>query len=199
MASWSKEELEKLQELYPICNRNDILFQIPKRNWSAILIMAGRLKIKRLNRKHNNKLTDIERFFNKVNKNSNIFGKFKNMKTECWFWQGCINNSGYGSFCFNNNWGLAHRFSYLSFVGNIPNHLECHHVCEIEKCVNPEHLILLTPKENSSLNKKDFCIHGHSMSENNIYIRPDGKGRDCKACRRTRCREHYHKKIDKIT
>jgi hypothetical protein len=36
---------------------------------------------------------------------------------------------------------------------------------------------------------RDECSHGHEYTPENTYARPDGRGRDCKACRARRARE----------
>lgn len=62
----------------------------------------------------------------------------------------------------------------------------------------PENLYWGTPKENSQDAKrhgknfeanKAHCIHGHEYDEWNTYIRPDGGGRQCKACVQRRAKE----------
>jgi hypothetical protein len=30
----------------------------------------------------------------------------------------------------------------------------------------------------------ECCRRGHAMSDDNAYIRPDGRGRECRTCRR---------------
>jgi hypothetical protein len=59
----------------------------------------------------------------------------------CWLWQGGRCAGGYG--VLRGDGGrvfLAHRFSYLMFVGEIPAGLEVDHLCGVKACVRPEHL-----------------------------------------------------------
>ena len=64
----------------------------------------------------------------------------------CWLWRGQISNSGYGRIMMSGPEGRrmesAHRASYLTFVGPIPEGGLVHQTCGNRLCVNPEHLQL---------------------------------------------------------
>lgn len=62
----------------------------------------------------------------------------------CWLWTASKTTGGYGQF----NGGAAHRFSYEYFIGRIPEGLHIDHLCRARGCVNPQHLELVTHKEN---------------------------------------------------
>lgn len=68
----------------------------------------------------------------------------------CWIWTGAT-TTGYGSFKPQHDRPavLAHRFSYELHVGPIPSDMEVDHVCHTPRCVNPDHLRLLTHADNS--------------------------------------------------
>jgi hypothetical protein len=86
----------------------------------------------------------------------------KRGEDECWIWVGSSKNkkSGYGSFWDNETKRslLAHRVSYLLFVGLIPQGKLVMHSCDNQKCVNPKHLSLGTHK----LNGEDKAIKGRA-------------------------------------
>lgn len=68
----------------------------------------------------------------------------------CWEWIGTIRSvRGYGCFQFNGKSLAAHRLSYSSLVGPIPEGLHIDHLCRFTECVNPEHLEPVTLQENN--------------------------------------------------
>lgn len=67
---------------------------------------------------------------------------------ECLLWPAHKNRKGYGTFQLGNRNLSAHRVSYEIANGPIPDGLMVDHICRQRSCVNPEHLRLVTNKQN---------------------------------------------------
>jgi hypothetical protein len=71
-------------------------------------------------------------------------------ETPCWIWQGGRDRRGYGRLTTPDRRSpqLAHRFFYEQRYGSIPAGLEPDHLCRVSACCRPEHLELVTHREN---------------------------------------------------
>lgn len=83
----------------------------------------------------------IDRFWAKVDKKSD---------DECWEWKASRFPNGYSKFWHIGENISGHRFSFLLHHGKIPKGMFILHSCDNKPCINPSHLSLGTPKDNSA-------------------------------------------------
>lgn len=115
----------------------------------------------------------------------------------CWFWTKAKGRRGYGLFYSGDKYVAAHRWSYEHFKGPIPSGKQLDHiVCDTPSCVNPDHVVPSTARENnarggspSGINgRKTHCLRGHELAGSNLCITPRDGFRQCKTCKRDRNR-----------
>jgi hypothetical protein len=121
-------------------------------------------------------------------------GDYAINESGCWIWQLRTDRDGYGQVRANGVSWRAHRWSWTVAFGPIPEGLDVDHLCFVPSCINPTHLRLLTPTENSQNHRAAFkthCTQGHEFTpENTLQAgRTDGRTyRRCRTCRATSSR-----------
>lgn len=65
----------------------------------------------------------------------------------CWQWTGSTDLSGYGRLTYRHARYPAHRLSYALVYGAIPDGEVIHHLCENKRCIKPEHLEPVRPRD----------------------------------------------------
>lgn len=131
------------------------------------------------------------------------------LRSGCWRWTGWTHKPSrrnpvpYGKFKVHGRTWLAHRWSYVAFVGPIPTGLTIDHECEKPWCVNPDHLKPKTQRDNilagnniAARNaRKTQCLRGHRFTPENTGRQK--KGRECRACRREIHRRYRQRQREK--
>ena len=125
--------------------------------------------------------TPLERFWQRVDVNPD----------GCWSWTGGRVPNGYGKFWVGGQTLIAHRWLYTTLIGPVDDGLTLDHICRNRLCVRPDHLEIVTVKENvlrgvgySAVNsRKTHCIHGHPFNQANTRLNKDGS-RGCRTCAR---------------
>lgn len=115
-----------------------------------------------------------------------------NGESGCWEWMGAVNEWGYGTLGRD----LAHRLSWAFAGRKLPVYAdgyEFDHRCRNRRCVNPDHLEVVSRRENQlrgngpcGLNaRKTHCSKGHALSGDNVIwgrSKNGQKTRRCRAC-----------------
>jgi hypothetical protein len=128
--------------------------------------------------------------------------------TGCWLWVGTITGGGYGMFHSPSlkKMVMAHRWSWEAYRGPIPSGLRIDHMCRVRSCVNPDHLRVVSHRQNCVDNSlsvsaknvvKTHCDHGHPFDSANTKICQD-RGREtyrrrCRECARITGLQWYHR------
>lgn len=111
--------------------------------------------------------------------------KFDVSGSGCWLWHAPLDKDGYGVFYLRRRARRAHRVGWFLLNGPIPKGMVVNHICKQRSCVNPQHLTLVTVRENAlqdsespaAINaRKTHCPKGHG------FDRRYGGQRYCSTC-----------------
>jgi hypothetical protein len=80
--------------------------------------------------------------------------------TGCHLWTGAIDSAGYGNFHTGMAGGTrkAHRFAYERRFGKLEGSTHLHHTCRNSRCVNPGHLLPMSPAEHKKAHAAEDAI-----------------------------------------
>lgn len=121
----------------------------------------------------------------------------------CWLWLKAT-SGGYARFRQGKKDLLMHRRAYELSKGPIPPGLQIDHLCRQRSCVNPQHLRVVTPRENTLAGfgptamhaRATHCPQGHEYTPENVRM---SRGRrHCKACGRVRAKMYYWAHIKEV-
>lgn len=105
----------------------------------------------------------------------------------CWQWTGAVQSKGYGCYSVKGRAVLAHRFVLQATGRQIPTGMQVDHLCRNTRCVNPDHLDVVTDAVNQARRGASVthCPVGHAYTASNT--RRNGAGhRHCATCERAR-------------
>ena len=135
--------------------------------------------------------------------------KLERSNSGCILWTGHKTSKGYGRF-FLGHTRQSHRVAYEHVYGPIPKEFQLDHLCRVRACVRPDHLRVVTPRENTMADgslapakknaKATHCLRGHEFSGHNL-ITWSGHPllRQCRACHNARRRiRRAQRKVESI-
>lgn len=109
-----------------------------------------------------------------------------------WEWSGRLSSEGYGVVSFKGRDIYVHRMAYESAIEPIAPKMTIDHLCRNRRCVNPEHLEMVSIAVNvmrgqgstAIAARRNGCAKGHPYTPENLYVRKDTGHRQCRECTR---------------
>ena len=132
-----------------------------------------------------------------------IIDRIEPQANGCWWYPALPNKTGYAA--TRIGWPVTksekiYRLSWTFYKGDIPEGMTIDHLCHDPKvckegnaclhrrCVNPDHLALVSQSDNSKktsrmLSNMTHCVNGHSLENNiRIYKTNNQMRKVCKTC-----------------
>ena len=135
------------------------------------------------------------------------------MEDGCWISRYSVMNAGYAQVGWSTSKSdggtvLAHRAAWVYANGQVPIGVTIDHKCKERRCVNPDHLRLLSNEENARRNQGgDFplgaCAKGHPYSHQIEISRRNKmgerrRGKTCGTCMKESRDRYVAKNPDKV-
>jgi hypothetical protein len=110
-------------------------------------------------------------------------------ETGCHNWPGTLHRDGYGLLGRNGKSMMAHRWYWIQANGPIPDGMQLDHLCRNPRCCNPDHLEVVTNRENfvrsmaptAIAYRTNRCLRGHAFTPENTVYKSSGS-RQCRIC-----------------
>src|SRR5262245_48912010 len=104
----------------------------------------------------------------------------------CWLWAYPCTVHGYGVLVVRQKHFVAHRVFFEHFKGPIPDGLFLDHKCRVRCCVNPDHLRIVTPRENALFNNDSVVANNYrrrtAVCGHPLVTQPGRRFRSCPEC-----------------
>jgi len=125
---------------------------------------------------------------------AHLFSRFDGVD-DCWVFHLAKNHDGYIRINLGGRKIMAHRAALMWRGIEVPPKMEVDHLCRNRACCNPDHLEVVTHRENMRRGNgmdrvhaaKTHCFRGHEFDAANTYVAKNGS-RTCRICRRMKDR-----------
>lgn len=131
-----------------------------------------------------------------------ILNRVDKSELGCWLWTKSLQTHGYSYIAQKKDdrpFGtqLGHRISYMLFKGPIKKGYVLDHLCQVKRCVNPDHLEVVTQRENNR--RRDVALGkdmenfpcGHSRTGDHVFKRRQGVRKNGRVIYLEVCRPCY--------